>query len=124
VALLRRGLVRPRLIDRRGGLFGFVGEAAFLLGDRRQFLGVLFQRIDAAAIVDDFLAFVEQAFQVHLFPLLGATAPKLSATAPCALHCAGMAIQGGQNAVLSASPAVAVVAVKAEAELVISSVVV
>jgi hypothetical protein len=35
-----------------------------------------------------------------------------------------MAIQGGQNAVLSASPAVVVVAVKTEAELVISSVVV
>jgi hypothetical protein len=35
-----------------------------------------------------------------------------------------MAIQGGQNAVLSASPAVVVVAVKAEAELVISSVIV
>jgi hypothetical protein len=35
-----------------------------------------------------------------------------------------MAIQGGQNAVLNASPAVVVVAVKTEAELVISSVVV
>jgi hypothetical protein len=35
-----------------------------------------------------------------------------------------MAIQGGQNAVLIASPAVVVVAVKTEAELVISSVVV
>jgi hypothetical protein len=34
-----------------------------------------------------------------------------------------MAIQGGQNAVLCASPAVVVVAVKAEAELVISSVI-
>jgi hypothetical protein len=35
-----------------------------------------------------------------------------------------MAIQGGQNAVLHASPAVVVVAIKTEAELVISSVVV
>jgi hypothetical protein len=35
-----------------------------------------------------------------------------------------MAIQGGQNAVLSASPAVVVVAIKTEAELVISSVLV
>jgi hypothetical protein len=35
-----------------------------------------------------------------------------------------MTIQGGQNAVLSASPAVVVVAVKIEAELLISSVVV
>jgi hypothetical protein len=33
-----------------------------------------------------------------------------------------MAIQGGQNVVLCASPAVVVVAVKTEAELVISSV--
>jgi hypothetical protein len=35
-----------------------------------------------------------------------------------------MAIQGGQNVVLCASPAVVVVAIKTEAELVISSVVV
>jgi len=35
-----------------------------------------------------------------------------------------MAIQGGQNVVTCASPAVVVVAVKAEAELILSSVVV
>jgi hypothetical protein len=124
VPLLGLGLVRPRLLDRVGGLLGFVGEAAFLFRDSGQFLRVLLQRIDAATVVDDLLAFVEQVLQVHLDPLLGATRQKLTATASGALHCDAMAIQGGQNVVLCASPAVVVVAIKTEAELVISSVVV
>jgi hypothetical protein len=73
VSLLTLGLVSPRLFHRVGGLLGFVGEAAFLFGDPRQFLCILFQRVDAAAIVDHFFAFVEQAFQIHVNPLLGAT---------------------------------------------------
>jgi hypothetical protein len=53
--------------------------------------------------------------------------PKVTATAESALHSDAMAIQGGQNVVLCASPAVVVVAlvgVITEAELVKSSVVV
>jgi hypothetical protein len=73
VTLLALGLVSPRLFHRIGGLFGFVGEAPFAFRDPGEFLRVLFQRVDAAAVVDHLLAFVEQAFQVHLSPLLGAT---------------------------------------------------
>jgi hypothetical protein len=124
VTLLALGLVRPRLLDRLSGLFGLVGQAAFAFRDPRQFLRVLFQRVDAAAVVDHFPAFVEQAFQVHLSPLVGAPHQKLTATGRGALDCVAMAIQGGQNVVLCASPAVVVVAVITEAELVKSSVVV
>jgi hypothetical protein len=127
VSLLALGLVSPRLFHRLGRLFGFVGEAAFAFRDARQFLRVLFQRVDAAAFVDHLLAFVEQALQVHLSPLVGATDTKLTATARGALDCVAMAIQGGQNVVLCASPAVVVVAivgVVTEAELLKSSVVV
>jgi hypothetical protein len=125
VSLLTLGLVSPRLFHRRGRLFGFVGEAAFSFRDPRQFLCVLFQRVDAAALVDHLLAFVEQALQVHLSPLVGATVTKLTALARRALDSAAMAIQGGQNVVLCASPAVVViVGVVTEAELVKSSVVV
>src|SRR5882757_3152536 len=53
------------VLDRGGGVFGFVGEGAFAFGDVLQLAGVLLQRIHAAAFVDDFLAFVEEAFQVH-----------------------------------------------------------
>jgi len=70
VALLALGLVRPRLLHRRRGLFGFVGEAAFAFRDPGEFLRVLFERVDAAAVVDHFFAFVEQFLQVHLSPLL------------------------------------------------------
>jgi hypothetical protein len=73
VTFLAVGLVSARLLHRRGGLFGFVGEASFAFRDPGQFLRILFQRVDTAAIVDHFLAFVEQVLQVHLGPLLGAT---------------------------------------------------
>jgi hypothetical protein len=73
VPLLTLGLVSARLFHRRRGLFGFVGQAAFAFRDPGKFLRVLFQRVDTAAIVDDFLAFVEQVLQVHVRPLLGAT---------------------------------------------------
>jgi hypothetical protein len=72
VALLAGGLVRPRLLHRRRGIFGFVAEAAFAFGDVGQFLRVLLQRVDTPAVVDHFLAFVEQFLEVHLDPLLGA----------------------------------------------------
>src|ERR1700744_1322972 len=78
VGVLGRRLVRPPLFDRRGGLFGFVGEAAFAFRDLGQFLRVLFQRVDATAVVDHFFAFVEQAFQIHLVPLRRGTERKLS----------------------------------------------
>jgi hypothetical protein len=65
--LLRLRLVRPRLFDRRGGLLGFVAQAPFAFGDLGDFLRVGFQRVDAAAVIDDFFAFVEQAFQIHDF---------------------------------------------------------
>jgi hypothetical protein len=122
--LLRLGVVSPRLLDRRGGFLGFVGQAAVVFRDPRQFLRVLLQRLDAAAFVDDLLTFVEQVLQVHLDPLLGATVTTLSAANTGALDSDAMAIQGGQKVVLCASPAVVVVAVKTEAELIISSVVV
>jgi len=110
VGFLARRLVRPRLFHRRRGLFGFVGEAAFAFRDVGQFLGVLFQRIDAAAIVDHLLSFVEQAFQVHLRSSpWGNRDQKLTATAQSALHSDAMAIQGGQNVALCASPANVVV---------------
>jgi hypothetical protein len=73
VPLLRLRLVSPRVFDRFGGLFGFVGQAPFAFRDVGDFHRVLFQRLDPAAFVDDLLPFVEQAFQVHLGPLLGAT---------------------------------------------------
>jgi hypothetical protein len=66
VSLLALGLVSAGLFDRLGGLFGFVGQAAFAFRDPGQFLRVLFQRVDPTAVVDHFFAFVEQAFQVHL----------------------------------------------------------
>jgi hypothetical protein len=125
VPLLSLGLVRPGLFHRRGRLFGFVGEAAFAFRDPGQFLRVLFQRVDTAAVVDHFFAFVEQALQVHLKSSpRGNLDQKLTAPAQRALHCLPMAIQGGQNVVLCASPAVVVVAVITEAELVKSSVLV
>src|ERR1700761_4479211 len=111
IGVLGRRLVRPRLFDRRGRLFGFVGEAAFAFRDPGQFLRVLFQRVDAAALVDHFLAFVEQAFQVHLVPLRRGSKWKLSATTRGALHCSPMTTPAGHNAVLCASPAVVVVPV-------------
>jgi hypothetical protein len=114
-------------LHRRRGLFGFVGEAAFAFGDVRQFGRVLLQRLDAAAFVDHLLAFVEEVFQVHLDPSLGATPAELSATGRRALHSPPMAIQGGQNEVLCASPAFVVVAITGvvtEAVLVKSTVVV
>ncbi|MBS1883965.1 MAG: hypothetical protein JSS97_13540 [Actinobacteria bacterium] len=128
--LVSVGLVGPRLLHRLGRFLCFVGEAAFAFGDPGQFLRVLFQRLDAAAFIDDFLAFVEQALQVHRVPLLGGVAPNLSAPTRRAgdqLHCHAMAIQGGQSErhlVTCASPAVVVVAVVGvvtEAELVIKS---
>jgi hypothetical protein len=76
VPLLALGLVSARLFHRRRGLFGFVGEAAFAFRDPGQFLRVLFQRLDAAAVVDDFLAFVEQVLQIHVRPLLVAALTK------------------------------------------------
>jgi hypothetical protein len=121
------GLVSAGIFDRRRGLLGFVGEAAFAFGDPCDFLGVLFQRLDPAAFVDDLLPFVEQALQVHLGPLLGAVAPKIGVAAPGRYTAWPMAIQGGQNVVPCASPAVAVVAVigvVTEAGLLQSSVVV
>jgi hypothetical protein len=57
---------RARVFDRLGGLFGFVGEAALARGDVLELLGVLFEALDAAAFVDDLLAFVEEVFEVHL----------------------------------------------------------
>src|ERR1700742_4302121 len=111
VPLLGGGLVGTRLFHRRGGLFGFVGEAAFAFRDLGQFLRVLFQRVDATAVVDHFFAFVEQAFQIHLVPLRRGTERKLSATARGALHCPAMTTRAGENAVLCASPAVVVIPV-------------
>jgi hypothetical protein len=73
VPLLAGGLVSSRILDRRRGLFGFVGQAALLLGDARQFLRVLFKRVDPAALVNHLLAFVEQAFQIHPRSSLGGT---------------------------------------------------
>jgi hypothetical protein len=70
--LLRLRLIRPGVFDRCGGRFGFVAQAAFPFGDIGDFLRVLFQRLDAAAFIDDFFAFVEQAFQDHDIPILGA----------------------------------------------------
>src|SRR6201996_515857 len=125
VALLPFGLVRPRLFDRLGRLFGFVGEAAFAFRDPGQFLRVLFQRIDATAVVDHFLAFVEQVFQVHRVPLRRGTEMKLSAAVRGALHCPAMTTPAGLNAVLCASPAVVVIpVVVTEAVLAKSTVVV
>jgi hypothetical protein len=126
VALRSLGLVGPGLFHRLGGLFGFVGQAAFAFRDIGDFLGVLFQRLDAAAFVDHFLAFVEQAFQVHRVPLFGGTALNLGVFLPGALDCDAMAIRGGQNVrhfVPCASPAVvvALVGVVTEAELAIKS---
>jgi hypothetical protein len=126
VSLRSLGLVGPRLLHRLGRLFGFVAEAAFAFRDPGQFLGVLFQRVDAAAVVDHFLTFVEQAFQVHRVPLLGGAPTNLGASLPGALDCDAMAIRGGQNVrhlVPCASPAVvvAVVGVVTEAELAIKS---
>jgi hypothetical protein len=106
VPLLRLRLVSPGLFHRRRGLFGFVGQAAFAFRDVGDFHRVLFQRVDAAAFVDDFLAFVEQAFQVHLSPLFGATFPTIGRRAPARYTACSMATQGGQNVVLCASPAV------------------
>jgi hypothetical protein len=71
VPLLAGGLVSPRILDRRRGVLGFVGQTAFLLGDAREFLRVLFQRLDPAALVNHLLAFVEQAFQIHPRSSLG-----------------------------------------------------
>jgi hypothetical protein len=71
VPLLRLRLVRPRIFQRRGRLLGFVGQAAFPFGDPGDFLRVRFQRLDPAAVVDDFFPFVDQAFQVNDIPLLG-----------------------------------------------------
>jgi hypothetical protein len=76
VPLLALGLVSARLFDRRRGLFRLVGEAAFAFRDPGQFLCVLLQRVDPAAVVDHFLAFVEQVLQVHVRPLLVATVTK------------------------------------------------
>jgi hypothetical protein len=137
MALLRLRLVRPGLFDGGGRVFGFVGQAAFLLGDPGQFLGVLFQRIDTAAVVDDFLTFVEQAFQVHDIPLLvarcssGAALTQIYAC-PYPGRYAGraMTIPAGQNVqylVPCASTAivdVAIIGVVTEAVLVKSTVVV
>jgi hypothetical protein len=106
VPLLRLRLISPGIFDRGGGLFGFVGEAAFAFRDVGDFHRVLFQRVDATAIVDDFLAFVEQAFQVHLSPLFGATFPTIGRRGPGRYTAWPMATQGGQNVVLCASPAV------------------
>ncbi|HEY0278179.1 MAG TPA: hypothetical protein VGC32_07915 [Solirubrobacterales bacterium] len=111
LALRRVGSIRPRLLERRGGLFGFVGEAAFAFRDPGQFLRVLFQRVDATSVVDHFFAFVEQAFQVHLVPLRRGSGNKLSAAARRALHCSPMTTPAGKNAVLCASAAVVVVPV-------------
>jgi hypothetical protein len=111
IGVLGRRLVRPRLFDRVGGLFGFVGEAAFAFRDPGKFRRVLFQRVDATAAVDHFLAFVEQTFQVHLVPLRRGTEVKLSAAGCCALHCSPMTTPAGENAVLCASPAVVVIPV-------------
>jgi hypothetical protein len=72
VPLLRLRFGSARLLESRRRLFGFVGEAAFAFRDLGDLLGVSFERLDAAAFVDDLLAFVDQAFQVHLGPLLGA----------------------------------------------------
>jgi hypothetical protein len=65
-ALLTLAARRARIFDRLGGLLGFVGEAALAGGDVLQFFGVLFETLDAAALVDDLLAFVEEVFEVHL----------------------------------------------------------
>jgi hypothetical protein len=122
VPLLRLGLVSPGVFDRRRGLFGFVGQAAFAFRDPGDFLGVLLQRLDPAAFVDDLLTFVDQAFQVHLGPLIGATSgatfPTIGRCAPDRYTAWPMAIRGGQNVVLCASPATVVLAVVVtEAEL-------
>jgi hypothetical protein len=106
VPLLRLRLVSPGLFHRRRGLFGFVGQAAFAFRDVGDFHRVLFERVDAAAFVDDLLAFVEQAFQVHPSPLVGANFPTIGRRAPERYTAWPMAIQGGQNVVLCASPAV------------------
>jgi hypothetical protein len=136
VPLLRLRLVRPRVFDRRGRLFGFVGEAAFAFGDLGDFLRVRFQRLDAAAFVDDFFAFVEEAFQIHDVHLLGSAArsvargrarKNLRASVPGALDCDAMLIPGGQNLQHLASPAivdVVVIGVVTEAVLAKSTVVV
>jgi hypothetical protein len=106
VPLLRLRLVSPGLFHRRRGLFGFVGQAAFAFRDVGDFHRVLFERVDAATFVDDLLAFVEQAFQVHPSPLVGANFPTIGRRAPERYTAWPMAIQGGQNVVLCASPAV------------------
>jgi hypothetical protein len=139
VPLDRLRLVRPRVFDRRGRLFGFVGQAAFPFRDLGDFLRVLFERLDTAAFVDDFFAFVEQAFQIHDIPLLGGAANRgaisapgknLRASPPRALHCGGMFIAGEQNVqhlAPCASPAivdVVVIGVVTEAVLAKSTVVV
>src|SRR4029077_20441043 len=137
--LLRLRLVRPRGFDRRGRLLGFFAPAAFSFGDVGDFLRVLLERVDAAAFVDDFLAFVEQAFQVHDIPLLGGAADRgrlggppenLRASLPEALCSDAMTIPAGQNVqrlVFCASPAVvdvAIIGVVTEAVLAKSTVVV
>jgi hypothetical protein len=148
VPLLWLRLVRPRIFDRRGRLFGFVGQAAFAFGDPGHFLRILFQRLDAAAFVDDFFAFVEQAFQIQDIPLLGgvgrsgrrgrweravsagASRRNLPASLPRALDCNAMSIPGGQNVqhlAPCASPAivdVVIIGVVTEAVLAKSTVVV
>jgi hypothetical protein len=123
VPLLCLRLISSGIFDRGRGLFGFVGEAAFAFRDVGYFQRVLFERVDAAAFVDDLLAFVEQAFQVHLSPLVGGTFPTIGRHAPPRYTAWPMATQGGQNVVLSASPAVVGVVVT-EAGLIKSPVVV
>jgi hypothetical protein len=54
-----------RVFDRLRGGFGFVAEAAFAFGDFFQLLGVGFERVHAAALVDRLFRFVGQLLEVH-----------------------------------------------------------
>jgi hypothetical protein len=60
--LLTRG---ARILDRRAGVLRLVGEAALPFGDVLQLHGVLFEAVDATALVDRPFGFVEQAFEIH-----------------------------------------------------------
>src|SRR4029079_9554421 len=64
----RRGLVgRPRLLDRRDGGLGFVREPALAVGDVLELVGVLFDALAPAALVDQALRLLSQLLQIHLF---------------------------------------------------------
>ena len=67
----RRGLVgRARLLDRLDGGLGLVREAALALGDVLELVGVLFDALAPAPLVDQALRLLSQLLQIHLVLLV------------------------------------------------------